>query len=139
MSETDPYPLRRFDIAPQAIDRVVAVFYARIRQHPVLGPVFAAHVTDWPAHEARIAGFWRNAILRERSYAGNPLNVHVRHSDVLPEHFPQWLDLFHAVLAEELPPGPAANWGALADRIGAGFRAGVVSMRQPKDAPPALF
>ena len=40
--------------------------YAAIHQNPGLGPVFAAHVTDWPAHEAKIAAFWRNAILMER-------------------------------------------------------------------------
>ena len=36
----------RFDITRDEIARVVAAFYARIRQHPGLGPVFAAHVTD---------------------------------------------------------------------------------------------
>ena len=36
----------RFDIAPDQIARVVATFYACIREHPGLGPVFAAHVAD---------------------------------------------------------------------------------------------
>ena len=36
----------RFDVSPEQIDRVVAVFYAAIRRHGVLGPVFARHVTD---------------------------------------------------------------------------------------------
>lgn len=53
----------RFPITPQEIEAVVADFYAQVRLHPVLGPVFARHVTDWPAHEAKIARFWRNAIL----------------------------------------------------------------------------
>ena len=56
----------RFDVTPEQIDRVVAVFYAAIRRHEVLGPIFNAHVTDWPEHEEKIARFWRNAILRER-------------------------------------------------------------------------
>ncbi len=141
MPDQDPFPLRRFDITPGQIDRVVTVFYARIRVHPVLGPVFANHIDgpEWPAHETKIAGFWRNAILRERSYAGNPLRVHVGHSDILPEHFPQWLALFHEILEAELPARTAASWGALADRIGEGFRAGVVSMRRPTNSPPKLF
>jgi hemoglobin len=62
----------RFPISADQIDAVVAEFYAVIRTHPGLGPVFAAHVRDWPAHEAKIARFWRNAILFERSYDGNP-------------------------------------------------------------------
>ena len=53
----------RFAITPAQIDQVVARFYAAIRQDPGLGPVFAAHVTDWPVHEEKIASFWRNAIL----------------------------------------------------------------------------
>ncbi|WP_293573324.1 group III truncated hemoglobin [Phaeobacter sp.] len=140
---TDPNPsaapLARFDITADSINRVVAVFYRQVRAHPVLGPVFAAHVEDWPEHEEKIARFWRNAILRERCYNGNPMRLHVSRPDVKPEHFLIWLGLFHEVLQSELGAQTARQWGALADRIGEGFRAGVVSMRQPKDAPPKLF
>lgn len=140
MTETEVQnPLARFEITAEEIFRVVAVFYARIRNHDVLGPVFAAHVTDWPEHEEKIAGFWCNAILRQRSYSGNPMRVHVSRPDVKAEHFPLWLGLFHEVLRAELPERTALQWGALADRIGEGFRTGVVAMRQPKDQPPKLF
>ncbi|OED50607.1 group III truncated hemoglobin [Leisingera sp. S232] len=140
MSEAEtPSPLARFDITAAEISRVVAVFYMQVRADDVLGPVFAAHVADWPEHEEKIAGFWRNAILRERSYSGNPMRVHVSRRDVKAEHFPRWLGLFHEVLRAELPERTAVQWGALADRIGEGFRTGVVAMRQPKDQPPKLF
>ncbi|WP_291735229.1 group III truncated hemoglobin [Leisingera sp. F5] len=132
-------PLARFDITAKEISRVVAVFYAQVRTHEVLGPVFAAHVTDWVEHEEKIAGFWRNAILRERSYSGNPMRVHVSRPDVKAVHFPLWLSLFHEVLRGELPERTALQWGALADRIGEGFRTGIVAMRQPADQPPKLF
>ena len=36
------------------IARVVTVFYAGVREHPQLGPIFDAHVTDWPAHQEKI-------------------------------------------------------------------------------------
>ncbi len=62
----------RFDITRPEIERVVAAFYELIRQHPGLGPVFAAHISDWPPHEAKVANFWANAILHERSYDGKP-------------------------------------------------------------------
>lgn len=114
----------RLDITPAQIDRVVAVFYARVRGHAVLGPVFAAHVTDWPAHEARIAAFWRNAILFQRGYDGNPMQVHLAAGNVEPGHFAQWLDLFDQVLAQELP-AQAAGWSALAHRIGRALRMGL--------------
>ena len=90
-------------------------------------------------HEEKIARFWRNAILREKCSSGNPMRIHVSRPDVREEHFPIWLGLFHEVLQAELPERTALQWGALADRIGEGFRTGIVAMRQPKNAPPKLF
>lgn len=115
----------RFPVTAEQIDRVVAEFYASVRRHPVLGPVFAAHVTDWPAHEAKIAGFWRNAILFERSYDGNPMAVHKAAGNVRPGMFIPWLALFDATLARSLPPETAAAWSALAHRIGRGLSLGL--------------
>ena len=124
----------RFPVTPAQIDRVVAVFYAAVRRHEVLGPVFAGHVADWPEHEEKIARFWRNAILSERAYDGNPMQVHRRAGDVLPEHFPLWLALFDETLRRTLPAEAAAPWSALAHRIGAALRMGVTI----EDGPPRL-
>ncbi|NIZ61800.1 globin family protein [Sedimentitalea sp. CY04] len=134
-------PLKRFDITADQINHVVTVFYAQVRRHPVLGPIFANHIPDsgWPEHEDKIARFWRNAILREKNYNGNPMREHLSRPDIKAEHFPLWLGLFHQVLHSQLPEHLALSWSALADRIGEGFRAGIVSMRQPKDEPPKLF
>ncbi|WBU53790.1 group III truncated hemoglobin [Paracoccus sp. SCSIO 75233] len=128
----------RFDITPEQIDRVVAVFYAAIRRHEVLGPIFANHVTDWPEHEAKIARFWRNAILFERSYDGNPMRAHMQAGDVRAEHFAPWLMLFDETLRRTLPEAPAAAWSVLAHRIGAGLRMGVEDLRAPPSGPPVL-
>ena len=113
----------RFEITAAEIDRVVAVFYARIRRHAVLGEVFAAHVTDWPEHEVKIASFWRNAILMERSYSGNPMRKHMAAGagNVHGAHFPQWLAVFDEVLRETLTADQAAAWSELAHRIGQGL------------------
>ncbi|MDI3338756.1 group III truncated hemoglobin [Defluviimonas aestuarii] len=128
----------RFEVTPEEIDRVVATFYAAIREHPGLGPVFAAHVTDWTSHEAKIAGFWRNAILYERSYDGNPLEVHQRAGNVRPGMFDPWLGLFDSVLKRELRPETAAAWSALAHRIGRGLRYGVVERETLPGGIPKL-
>ncbi len=116
----------RFDITRSEIERVVTTFYAEIRRHSMLGPVFAAHVTDWPPHEAKVADFWANTILHERSYDGSPVNAHVQAGNVRPGMFSAWLDLFDRVLAEELSLDQAAAWSALAHRIGRSLRAAVV-------------
>lgn len=140
-AQTSDHPMKRFDITAEEIDRIVALFYVRIRAHAELGPIFALYVEDaeWPEHEGKIARFWRNAILREKSYNGNPMRVHVSRPEIEAHHFAQWLGLFHQVLNQQLPAEIALQWGALADRIGEGFRTGIVAMRQPKDAPPKLF
>jgi hemoglobin len=128
----------RFPVTPDEIDRVVADFYAAIRVHPTLGPVFAAHVTDWPAHEAKIARFWRNAILMERSYDGNPMQVHRAAGNVRPGMFSPWLQLFDATLARNLAPETTAAWSALAHRIGEGLRYGVTEQNRTADGVPVL-
>lgn len=115
----------RLPLSPDEIARVVTTFYAVVREHPGLGPVFAAHVTDWPAHEAKVAAFWRNAILHERGYDGNPLAVHKAAGNVRAPMFAIWLSLFDAVLRKELTPMQAQGWSALAHRIGAALRQGV--------------
>lgn len=128
----------RFAVTPEEIDRVVADFYAAIRAHPTLGPVFAAHVTDWPAHEEKIARFWRNAILLERSYDGNPMQVHRDAGNVRPGMFGPWLDLFDQTLTRTLAPETAAQWSALAHRIGQGLRYGVTEQTRNTDGVPLL-
>lgn len=128
----------RFDITPEQIESVVSVFYTAIRRHEVLGPIFATHITDWPAHEAKIAAFWRNAILSERSYAGSPMRAHMQAGNVRGAHFADWLALFDESLRRTLPMETARAWSALAHRIGGGLRMGVENLHQDRTAPPVL-
>lgn len=128
----------RFPITAAQIDRVVAVFYAAIRRDTQLGPIFARHVTDWPLHEAKVAAFWRNAILLERGYDGSPMRAHIRAGDVKAGHFPDWLALFDATLQRELPADTAAAWSALAHRIGQGLRFGVAEVETRAGGVPVL-
>lgn len=125
----------RFTITDAEIATVVAEFYAVARTHPGLGPVFAAHVTDWPAHEAKITRFWKNAILFDRSYDGNPLQVHRDATDVRAGMFDVWLGLFDSVLRRHLAPDTAAAWSTLAHRIGRGLRFGLTPQN---GGPPDL-
>ncbi len=128
----------RFAVTRSEIDRVVAVFYAAIRQHPGLGPVFAAHVADWPAHETRVADFWANTILHERSYDGSPVSAHVNAGNVHPGMFESWLALFDRTLRAELRPDQAEAWSALAHRIGRSLRAAVVDREKLPGGVPKL-
>ncbi|THD72889.1 group III truncated hemoglobin [Thalassobius vesicularis] len=129
----------KFDITRDEIARVVHAFYAMVRDHPGLGPVFAAHVTDWPKHEEKIIRFWANAILYERDYSGNPMAAHQDAGNVRPGMFAPWLGLFDLVLRMELRPDQAAAWSELAHRIGRSLRAGVVEKVHGADGIPRLF
>ena len=129
-------PLAKFDITRDDIARVVASFYALVRQHPGLAPVFAVHVDDWPAHEAKVTRFWANAILNTRDYDGNIMATHQNAGNVRPGMFGTWLDLFDLTLHAELTPDQAAAWSTLARRIGGPLRAGVTErMRGPGGVP----
>ncbi|MEP2532074.1 group III truncated hemoglobin [Shimia sp.] len=128
----------RFDISRAEIARVVHAFYELIRQHPALGPVFAAHVTDWPAHEEKITRFWANAILFERSYDGNPAQIHKDAKNVRPGMFEPWLALFDLTLRQELTKDQAAAWSALAHNIGRSLRASVVERTKGPSGVPIL-
>jgi len=128
----------RFPITPEQIELVMTRFYANVRKDPVLGPIFNGHVNNWPEHEAKIARFWRNAILFERSYDGNPMMAHMRAGDVRADHFDGWLALFDKVLDENLPEETAAAWSALVHRIGRGLRMGVQDVQKPADEVPTL-
>ena len=120
------------------IERVVASFYEAIRSHPGLGPVFAAHVRDWPAHEAKVAAFWANAILQEGGYDGNVVAAHVSAGNVQPGMFSVWLSLFDTILRRELDEDQASAWSELAHRIGRSLRASVVDRETLPGGVPKL-
>jgi len=128
----------RFPITGEQIDQVMTVFYSAVRRDPVLGPIFEGHVDDWPEHVEKIGRFWRNAILFERNYDGNPMVAHMQAGDVRAKHFTGWLELFDQSLNKVLAEETAAQWSALAHRIGRGLRMGVQDLDQPKGGVPFM-
>lgn len=133
------------DMTAEDIDLLMAAFYARVRRHDVLGPIFARAISPedgpaWRAHEAKIAGFWRAAFQIDHSFRGSPMQAHVTNGEVRPEHFPMWLETFHAAARDVLTPEKAERFSALADRIGQGLRWGLEGVldRQNDPGPPKL-
>jgi len=134
--------LPKIDISEAQIKQVVTQFYARVRVHPVLGPIFNDRISTepawWAVHEAKIARFWRNALLRQPVYDGNPMLVHAGVSAIEPGHFAIWLGLFDAVLQETLPEPQAESWSRLAHRIGRGLSMGLATARARQTGVPDL-
>lgn len=96
-------------------------FYADVRQHAEIGPIFNAHITDWPAHLEKIADFWSGVTGGPARYAGGmpmkhfPLQLEER-------HFQAWLGLWHRHCQARLAPAEARELIAAAETIGQRLR-----------------
>lgn len=102
----------------QVIRAVVDDFYGRVREDPMLGPVFAAHISDWGPHLNKMYGFWSTVLLGDRQYTGNPLVKHQALSELSAEHFKNWLNLFAETLGDHCSETDKAAWEATARRMG---------------------
>lgn len=116
-------------IDEEMIRRVVVEFYGRARKHEVLGPIFEAHVSDWPAHLDRTAAFWSSVLLMTGSYHGRPMPAHARIPGLSSEHFDLWLALFRETVQDLCPPPAAALFIDRAERIGDTLEAGIAQHR----------
>lgn len=95
---------------------LVHQFYDKVRADPVLGPIFAARITDWEPHLARMVEFWGSVALMTGCYHGSPVP---KHADlpVTWAHFERWLVLFRETAAQVCPPAGAVHVIARAERI----------------------
>src|SRR4051812_41981853 len=54
----------------ESIARLLKHFYADVRQHRVIGPIFNSHIQHWPEHLAKIAEFWSRVTGGPSNYSG---------------------------------------------------------------------
>lgn len=103
-------------------------FYAKLREDAVLGPIFAARITDWGPHLARMTAFWSSVALMTGRYHGAPAPAHAR----LPvgwAEFERWLTLFRETAHEVCSPAGAAHVIERAERIARSLHMVVESAR----------
>ncbi len=79
--------------------RLVHRFYDRVRDDPVLGPVFAERIADWAPHLDRMVDFWSSVALMTGRYHGAPVPKHAN-LPVSKAHFDRWLVLFRETAHE---------------------------------------
>lgn len=107
------------------VRNVVEVFYARVREDDVLGPVFNSVIApdEWPHHLDVIEAFWSSMLLGTGTYGGRPMPRHIALKDVITDaHFQRWLDLFKKTTVEICAPHVAALFVERAERVGQSFR-----------------
>ena len=109
-------------------------FYCRVRADDMLGPIFAEHVEDWPAHLERLTAFWSSVALMTGRYHGAPVPAHAA-LKVTWAHFERWLDLFRTTAEEVCPPEGAAHVIERAERIARSLHMAVQDAA--RDAAPA--
>jgi hemoglobin len=101
----------------EGILKLIKPFYADVRQHEILGPIFNAHIQDWPAHLEKIADFWALQAGGESRYQGGFARAHMG-LGLQPGHFQNWIALWEYNNARSLPPQEAAEMNALAHELG---------------------
>lgn len=106
---------------------LVERFYARVRDDPLLGPVFASRIEPaaWPAHLARMRDFWSTVLLGAGRYHGDPMAAHRAVPGLGRTHFARWLACFEEVAGEVLARDVAAAVVRRAQRMGANLTAGL--------------
>lgn len=105
-------------IDEQGLGRLIAVFYARVRDDAELGPIFNDAIGDWPEHLEKLTAFWSSVMLTSGRYKGNPVAAHLKHgARIEPALFERWLALWARTTAEVMPPETAAELQAKASRI----------------------
>lgn len=95
---------------------LVHSFYGKVREDAVLGPIFAARITDWEPHLERMTAFWSSVALMTGRYHGAPVPKHTG----LPidrDHFERWLTLFRETAHAVCPPEGARHVIERAERI----------------------
>ncbi len=102
--------------------QLLKYFYADVRQHQEIGPIFTAHITDWPAHLEKIADFWSGVTGGPANYRGG---MAMRHMPLGLEerHFQAWLGLWTRQCRARLAPAEAGELIAIAETIGQRLRA----------------
>ena len=92
-------------------------FYADVRQHNFIGPIFNRQIHDWTAHLATIGSFWARLTGGPSTYSGQ---MPVKHLSLglQTAHFQAWLQLWEFNCRSYLGKPEAQEMILLAHDIG---------------------
>ena len=92
-------------------------FYADIRQHKLVGPIFNAQIEDWREHLETIQSFWTRMTGGPSQYSGQMPGKHLPLGLKL-NHFQVWLQLWEFNCRNYLASAEAQEMIQLAHHIG---------------------
>lgn len=99
------------------ITAMVHAFYGKVRQDPVLAPIFAARITDWDHHLAKLVDFWSGLLRGTARFQGAPMQKHAGLPGLKAATFERWLVLFHQTTATLDNQAMRARADQIAERI----------------------
>ncbi|MEH6402117.1 MAG: group III truncated hemoglobin [Sneathiella sp.] len=100
--DENPRLPRPIIIPNEMIVKMVDRFYDKVKEHPILGPIFDTQIGDrWAEHMPKMYRFWSSVLNSSGLYSGNPMQKHMTlKNKVSAENFTHWLDLFRETLEE---------------------------------------
>lgn len=89
------------------INKLVNMFYAKVRKDDLLGSIFNSHIPEeeWPAHLQKLTDFWETNLFGIPKFKGSPTQKHIRvdknlNHTVEQLHFGRWLQLWFTTVNE---------------------------------------
>lgn len=108
------------------IETLIRGFYARVRQDPLLAPIFESRISDWEPHLDNMFAFWSSLTLQTGRYHGHPMAKHMALA-VDARHFDRWLALFEETAQDLCPPAAAERFIERARRVAESLELGVAN------------
>ncbi|RMW95474.1 group III truncated hemoglobin [Allofranklinella schreckenbergeri] len=99
------------------VRQLVVQFYAHVRADAQLGPVFEAHIDDWPQHLEKLIDFWSGLLRGTTRFEGSPMSRHIALPDLSSALFRHWLALFEQTCLETGNPRLHAKATEIAHRV----------------------
>ncbi|HSU99589.1 MAG TPA: group III truncated hemoglobin [Roseiarcus sp.] len=115
---------RETGIDETMIERLIRGFYARVREDPLLAPIFESRIAEWEAHLENMFAFWSSLTLQTGRYHGQPMAKHMP-LPVDAQHFDRWLALFEETARDLCPPAAAERFIERAHRVAESLELGV--------------
>lgn len=98
------------------IQKLLHHFYADVRQHTEIGPIFTGQIKNWHTHLEKIADFWSGVTGGPALYSGPMPMKHIP-LGLEERHFEAWLGLWRRNCQIYLQPEPAKELVAAAEMI----------------------
>ena len=138
-ARSDAGPASRAELCSESeVADLVGAFYSRIRDDPVLGPIFARHVADWDKHMPKMIDFWSSTLRKTARYRGTPMPVHNALPGLDAGLFARWVAIFKATTAAQPNTALQARADELAERIAQSLWYGYQLQHRPDRLPSDL-